>query len=146
MTDHCVDDDSEFGVINRYFTRDTTADERIVFGVGDDAAIVAMPSNARLISAHKSLCAGVDFERNAPSGELAPRLVRHAVAVLKQRGVEDIHFATLTITCPDIDPDWLNRFAAALHDELNTLGIRLVGGDTTEGPLTVGLTVCGWSR
>lgn len=114
-------------------------------GIGDDAAIIQMPEEGRLVCACKTLVAGIDFERNADAGELGPRLVRHCVASLRNRETPTPQFALLILTTARADPQWLSAFADGLHQELRQFEIDLVGGDTTEGPLSVGLTVYGWT-
>jgi thiamine-monophosphate kinase len=52
-------------------------------------------------------------------------------------------WATLALTLPDVDSDWLAAFADGLYRCADEYGIALVGGDTTRGPLSIGLTVLG---
>ena len=49
-------------------------------------------------------------------------------------------WVTLALTLPEADEEWLEGFARAIRDTEHRHGVRLVGGDTTQGPGT--LAVC----
>ena len=55
-------------------------------------------------------------------------------------------WATLALTLPERDDDWLAAFARGFGDLARTYGVRLVGGDTTRGPLSVTVQVHGLVR
>ena len=50
---------------------------------------------------------------------------------------------TLALTLPEIDEHWLAEFSAGLHADANQFGCRLIGGDTTKGPLNIGMQMLG---
>jgi thiamine-monophosphate kinase len=52
-------------------------------------------------------------------------------------------WATLALTLPSIDLGWLERFAAGFMDLADMHAIKLVGGDTTRGPLTISVQILG---
>ena len=47
------------------------------------------------------------------------------------------------MTLPNADPAWLERFSAGFLDLADAIGVALVGGDTTRGPLTVSVQILG---
>ncbi|WP_240997258.1 AIR synthase related protein, partial [Pseudomonas viridiflava] len=49
----------------------------------------------------------------------------------------------LALTLPHVDADWLQRFAHGLSLMAQGCSLRLIGGDTTRGPLSLTLTVFG---
>ena len=46
-------------------------------------------------------------------------------------------WATLALTLPQVDEDWLARFCRGLFTLADRHEVQLVGGDTTHGPTTV---------
>ncbi len=50
---------------------------------------------------------------------------------------------TLALTLPDLDESWLTGFASGLSALANQHQIQLVGGDTTQGPLSITIQVHG---
>ncbi len=135
---------SEFQLIARYFGALPAAGpaEGVVLGIGDDAAILRVPSGEDLLVSIDTLVAGVHFP---PS--LSPRAIGHrALAVnlsdLAAMGARPLWF-TLAITLPEADPRWLADFAEGLGELASRAGIALVGGDTTRGPLSVTIQVHG---
>jgi thiamine-monophosphate kinase len=52
-------------------------------------------------------------------------------------------WATLALTLPAIEHDWLDGFAKGFGEIANKYGISLVGGDTTQGPLSITVQVMG---
>ena len=52
-------------------------------------------------------------------------------------------WAFLNLTLPSVDEAWLSAFANGLFTLADRHGVQLVGGDTTRGPLSFGLTAMG---
>jgi thiamine-monophosphate kinase len=52
-------------------------------------------------------------------------------------------WATLALTLPAVDEDWLEGFAAGFAALANAHQVALVGGDTTRGPLTITVQALG---
>lgn len=131
---------TEFEIIRRYFHTRPCADVRL--GIGDDAAIVAPAPGTELALAVDTLVDGVHF----PSGT-QPRAVGYrALAVnlsdLAAMGARP-RWALLALTLPTADEAWLAEFAAGFADLAGEHDVRLVGGDTTRGPLAVTVSLCG---
>lgn len=53
-------------------------------------------------------------------------------------------FFTLGLTIPESDPQWLAGLAQGMAELAEPIGLALVGGDTTKGPLTITLQVHGY--
>ncbi len=132
----------EFSLIDRYFAGLTPPRDDVRLGIGDDAALLAMPAGQDLVLATDTLVAGVHFP-----GATAPEAVGHkALAVnlsdLAAMGAEPA-WATLALTLPEADAAWLAGFAAGFGALAAAHGVALVGGDTTRGALTVTVTLAG---
>jgi thiamine-monophosphate kinase len=52
-------------------------------------------------------------------------------------------WCTLSLSLPESDPDWIDAFLDGFLDLARQRAIALVGGDTTRGPLSIGVTAHG---
>lgn len=130
---------TEFELIERLFTRPVPG---ALVGNGDDAAVVAPTPGHAFVVTTDTLIEGRHF---LPA--LAPeKLGRRAVAVnfsdLAAMGARP-RFALLSLTLPAIDERWATALARGLFEALEAYDVQLVGGNTTRGPLAVGLTAFG---
>ncbi|MDO3387220.1 thiamine-phosphate kinase [Gilvimarinus sp. SDUM040013] len=139
----------EFELINHYFKpapEDLVADD-VVLGIGDDAALVQPPTGELLAVATDTLVADVHFPADADAALIAERSMRVNLSDLAAMGAEPRWF-TLALTLPgDWDGEkrqhWVAGFSRALKSCANTFGCTLIGGDTTRGPLSVGIQMLG---
>ncbi len=135
---------NEFELIQHFFTRSACAQggENISLGIGDDCALLQIPAGQSCAVSTDTLVSGIHFPDNAPAFLLGQRALAVAVSDLAAMGATPIGF-TLAITLPQIDAGWLQAFSAGLSTMALSCGISLVGGDTTRGPLAIGVTVMG---
>jgi len=106
-------------------------------GIGDDAAVMAVPAGSRLVSCIDTLVQGRHFHADFEQvNKLAFEIGYKAVAV----NVSDI--AAMGATPPSIllalalpeklaNSDWLTTFAKGLFHACQLFGVTLIGGDTT---------------
>ena len=130
---------SEFNLIQQYFSRPTPD---VVLGVGDDCALLQPSANMQLAVSTDSLVAGVHFFADADPDLLGWKSLAVNLSDLAAMGATP-RWCTLAISLPEIDEDWLARYADGLYRCADAHQIRLVGGDTTRGPLSLTLTVIG---
>lgn len=133
----------EFALIDRYFRSLGVARDDVVLGVGDDGAVLRPPEGFDLVAVSDTLVEGVHFPQGA-----APRSVGHrALAVnlsdIAAMGAEPA-WTLLALTLPAVDELWLKEFAAGFAALAQASGVALVGGDTTRGPLMLGVQVLGF--
>ena len=129
----------EFDLIARYFKRPAT---RAALGVGDDCALLQPAPGTQLAISSDMLVEGRHF-----LGTVDPRKLGHkALAVnlsdLAACGAKPLAF-TLALALPRIDEDWLAAFSAGLLALADAHNCELVGGDTTQGPLNICITIFG---
>ncbi len=129
----------EFDLIARYFTRPV---HRAALGVGDDCALLAPAAGMQLAVSSDMLVEGRHF-----FADMAPELLGHkALAVnlsdLAACGARPLAF-TLALSLPRVDEAWLAGFSRGLLALADAHGCELVGGDTTQGPLNICITVFG---
>ena len=135
----------EFELISRFFTAPSTgkaATDGVVFGIGDDAAILNVPAGAELIAAVDTIVAGRHFLADATPACIGHRALAVNLSDLAAMGATPA-WATLALTIPSADPVWLADFARGLWALAERYGVALGGGDTTGGPLTVSIQLLG---
>ncbi len=137
----------EFELIRRFFMRDAKPrgvgdDSGVILGIGDDAAVLALPPGTELIAAVDTIVAGRHFPLSTDARSIGHRALAVNLSDLAAMGATPA-WATLALTLPSADAAWLTRFSAGLLELADEYGVALVGGDTTEGPLTVSVQVLG---
>lgn len=134
----------EFELIRNFFAAAPCAQagEGVALGIGDDCALLTVPAGEQLAISTDTLVAGVHFPDACDPFLLGQRALAVAASDLAAMGATPLAF-TLALTLPDVDPDWLQAFARGLNLMAQNCALRLVGGDTTRGPLTLTLTVFG---
>lgn len=134
----------EFELIRHYFAAAACAQaaEGVVLGIGDDCALLGVPAGEQLAVSTDTLVAGVHFPADANGRLLGQRALAVSVSDLAAMGAMPLAF-TLALTLPDVCTDWLADFTAGLDSMARHCGVRLIGGDTTRGPLSMTLTVFG---
>lgn len=134
----------EFGLIRQYFAAAPCAQggEGIALGIGDDCALLELPQAEQLAVSTDTLVSGVHFPANADPLLLAMRGLAVSVSDLAAMGAAPLGF-TLALTLPTAEPSWLAAFASGLERMAQRCSIRLIGGDTTRGPLSLTFTVFG---
>lgn len=131
---------NEFELIERIFTQMQAAQplsSGIEKGIGDDAAVMALPAGSRLISCIDTLVQGRHFSADWDQiDKLAFAIGYKAVAV----NVSDIaamgatpHSILLALALPEClaTHAWLSEFAKGLFHACQLFGVTLIGGDTT---------------
>jgi len=134
----------EFELIRRYFAAAACAriGEGVALGIGDDCALLAPPAGEQLAVSTDTLVEGVHFPHGAPPRLLGQRSLAVAASDLAAMGAAPLGF-TLALTLPEVSPAWLRDFADGLDAMAAICALRLVGGDTTRGPLSLTVTVFG---
>lgn len=135
---------NEFELIQHFFTRSACAQggENILLGIGDDCALLQIPTGHYCAVSTDSLVSGVHFPKDSPPFLLGQRVLAVAVSDLAAMGAKPLGF-TLAITLEQIDTPWLQAFSEGLSTMAQHCAIALIGGDTTRGPLAMTVTVMG---
>jgi thiamine-monophosphate kinase len=134
----------EFELIRRYFAGASQARSDVALGIGDDCALLNPPrAGYQLALSIDTLVEGVHFLPGTAPEHLATRLLGAATSDLAAMGATPA-WLSLALTLPQADSLWLEPFATALSERARELGLALIGGDTTRGPLTLTAQVHGW--
>jgi thiamine-monophosphate kinase len=134
----------EFELIRRFFVRSDSAarDPKVLLGIGDDAALLEVPDGMDLAVSVDAIVAGRHFPEGADARAIGHRALAVNLSDMAAMGATPA-WATLALTIPNADSDWLERFAAGFLDLADAHSVALVGGDTTRGPLTVSVQILG---
>jgi thiamine-monophosphate kinase len=130
---------SEFSLIQRYFTRATPG---AVLGVGDDAALVRVCSGMELAISTDMLVSGTHFFADADPYMLGHKALAVNISDIAAMGAQP-RWATLALALPAEDDAWLERFSAGFFALADEYHVELIGGDTTQGPLNMSVTIMG---
>lgn len=133
----------EFELIARYFRSVGAIRQDVLLGVGDDAALLAMPAGQALVACVDTLVAGRHFPEDFPAEDIGWRALAVNLSDLAAMGATPA-WVTLALTLPEASDEWLEGFAAGFAALARAHGVALVGGDTTRGPLTVTVQALGW--
>lgn len=134
----------EFELIRQFFAAAPCAQagEGVALGIGDDCALLELPAGEQLAISTDTLVSGVHFPDSADPFLLGQRALGVSVSDLAAMGATPVGF-TLALTLPRAEASWLEAFARGLEQMAQRCAIRLIGGDTTRGPLSLTLSVFG---
>lgn len=131
----------EFELIRTYFTRAGAA-PGVVCGVGDDAALLSVPPGHELAVTTDTLVAGRHFPEDAAPFDIGWKALAVNLSDLAAMGAE-ARWVTLALTLPAADDVFLAEFSRGFFALAEREGVSLVGGDTTQGPLSITVTAMG---
>ena len=129
----------EFDLIGRYFTRPA---RRAVLGVGDDCALLAPTVGMQLAVSCDMLVQGRHFLPNVAPQSLGHKALAVNLSDLAACGAQPLAFM-LALALPRADEAWLTDFSRGLFTLADAHGCELIGGDTTQGPLNICISVFG---
>jgi len=134
----------EFELIRNYFAAAPCAQsgEGVALGIGDDCALLSVPAGEQLAVSTDTLVAGVHFPDVCDPFLLGQRALGVSASDLAAMGAKPLAF-TLALTLPEVSAAWLEAFARGLNLMAQGCSLRLIGGDTTRGPLSITVTVFG---
>jgi thiamine-monophosphate kinase len=129
----------EFDLIARYFTR---PGRHAVLGVGDDCALLQPQPGMQLAVSSDMLVQGRHFLSTTPAADVGHKALAVNLSDLAACGAKPLAF-TLALALPSIDEVWLAGFSKGLWALADAHSCELIGGDTTQGPLNICITVLG---
>lgn len=132
---------SEFDVINKYFTFPSARDD-VALAVGDDCAIVAVAENKQLLITTDTFISGVHFPEETSAEDIAYKSLMVNLSDLAAMGAEPA-WVTLAITLPEVNESWLQAFSNQFRAVLSKFNVSLIGGDTTRGALSITVQAMG---
>lgn len=132
----------EFDIIARYFAN-RRARRDVLLGIGDDAAVLNVRFDRKLVVATDTVVESVHFPAGTAAADIGWRAVAVNLSDLAAMGAEP-SWMTLSLSLPEANQHWLDGFAAGLFEVADRYGVALVGGDTVKGPLVITVQLGGW--
>jgi thiamine-monophosphate kinase len=129
----------EFDLIARHFSRPVRA---AVLGGGDDCALISLSPGHQLAISTDTLNEGRHFLSTVDPEALGHKALAVNLSDLAACGATPRAF-TLALSLPRVDDAWLAALARGLYALAERTGCELIGGDTTQGPLSLTVTVLG---
>jgi thiamine-monophosphate kinase len=135
----------EFELIDRYFRPLVGSRREVVLGIGDDAALLAVPSGMQLVAALDTLVEGKHFPVGSPAHSIGHRALAVNLSDLAAMGAEPAWYL-LALTLPAIEDSFVAELARGMQELAARFDMSLVGGDTTAGPLSLSVQASGFVR
>jgi thiamine-monophosphate kinase len=132
----------EFELISRYFTEQIVNRKDVYLGIGDDCALVTPGERQHIAVTTDTLVAGVHFPLNTSARAIGHKSIAVNLSDLAAMGAEP-SWISLAITLPEIDESWIDEFCTGVFELCEFYNVQLIGGDTTQGPLSITVTAQG---
>lgn len=133
---------SEQQLIEQYFSRHEAACDSVAVSVGDDAAVLNFPNDAKLVVTTDTLNEGVHFYSNCEAEYIGYKSLAVNLSDIAAMGAVPL-WATLNLSLATINHLWLEKFSTGLYELANLHNVKIVGGDLVRGPLSITITVIG---
>ena len=131
----------EFDLIARIRSRVKQRGD-VVAGIGDDAAVLRPAAGCELVVTTDVLNEGVHFLASDAPADIGWKALAVDLSDLAAMGAEPA-WCTLSLALPDADAAWCDAMLDGFLELADAHGVTLVGGDTTRGPLALGVTAIG---
>lgn len=136
----------EFDLISRYFEYKQSQRDDVIQSVGDDCAIVQVPAGYQVAISTDTSVAGTHFLEDADPKLVAYKALASNLSDLAAMGAKPA-WVSLALTLPkrplEEQEVWLDGFCQGLFQLADAHQLQLIGGDTTQGPLSISFTIQG---
>lgn len=129
----------EFDLIERFFKRPARHAD---LGIGDDCALLSPRPGHQLALSTDMLVEGRHFLSTVDPVRLGHKSLAVNLSDLAACGARPRAFL-LSLSMPRVQEAWLHGFSQGLFALAEAHGCELIGGDTTQGPLNISVTVVG---
>ena len=143
---------NEFALIDAYFKRLSQQAGALLsashpelmpaLGIGDDCALLNVPSGMQLAVSSDTLVAGVHFPESASAFDIGYKALAVNLSDLAAMGAQPAWYS-LCVTLPEQSEKWIESFCDGMAAVMEPNPIVLIGGDTTRGPLSISIQVMG---
>ncbi len=132
---------TEFDFIRRYL-KQSYADQQLILGIGDDAAILRPDPAYDLHVSSDMLVKNRHFFADVDPADLAYKMLAVNLSDMAAMGATP-KWALLSAALPELNHDWLQAFCDSLFATARQYGVYLIGGDTTRGDHVFNITILG---
>jgi len=113
--------------------------------IGDDAAILNTDSKQQLVVSTDTLVAGVHFKSTDSPKSIGHKSLAVSFSDMAAMGAEP-KWVLLNLTLTELDKKWCDAFINGFSQLLIKHQAQLIGGDTTQGPISITVTVMGETK
>jgi thiamine-monophosphate kinase len=132
----------EFELIRHFFSEQVIKRKDVVLGIGDDCAIVSPAERQNIAITTDTLVAGVHFPHETSARAIGHKSIAVNLSDLAAMGAEPT-WLSLAITMPQVNLKWIEEFCLGVFELCEYYNVQLIGGDTTQGPLSITVTAQG---
>jgi thiamine-monophosphate kinase len=132
----------EFELIKHFFTKQTVKRKDVELGIGDDCAVLAPTESQNIVVTTDTLVAGVHFPHQTDAKAIGHKAVAVNLSDIAAMGGKP-SWLSLAITLPEVNELWIKDFCAGVFELCDFYNVELIGGDTTQGPLSITITAQG---
>ena len=139
---------SEFDLIHDYFQQTKQVRQDVVLGIGDDCALLQAPADQQLVMGMDTLLSGCHFLPDVDPVTLGHKALAVNLSDLAAMGATPA-WVMLAISLPGPDNswcDWLASFMQGFSSLADQYAVQLIGGDTTQGPLSISIQATGFVK
>ncbi|MGH8475412.1 MAG: thiamine-phosphate kinase [Methylococcales bacterium] len=133
---------TEFSLIDRFFRNIGPRHDSTWLGVGDDCAVIRPPSDELLLLTTDTLVENVHFRAGVDPESLGHKALAVNLSDLAAMGATP-GWITLALTMPAVNEPWLEAFSRGFSILAARYRVQLIGGDTTQGPLSITVQALG---
>lgn len=133
---------NEFALIQRFFTKKNSRQD-VRLGIGDDGAVLQVPSGKQLVVSTDTLVAGRHFSEESSAEDIGYKALAVNLSDLAAMGAEPA-WVLLALSLPIANEKWLSDFSHGFFSLIERFQLQLVGGDITRGPLVINVQILGF--
>ncbi|XBC39124.1 MAG: thiamine-phosphate kinase [Buchnera aphidicola (Nurudea shiraii)] len=134
---------SENIIIQNYFSETLNKhDKNVIQDIGDDCALITIPKNHVLSISTDTLTEGTHFLKNINPSDLGYKIVAVNLSDLAAMGSKP-KWITLSLTIPNNNICWIKKFSKSLFKTLKDYNMKLIGGNTNCGKLSITTSIYG---
>jgi len=134
----------EFELIKQLTHRLAPTRADTLLGIGDDAALLALPAGQALVVTTDTLVSGRHFPVDTSAFDIGYKSVAVNLSDLAAMAATPA-WLTLALAAPTLDSTWCTQLLDGALAAIGTSGVDIVGGDTTRSEcLTITVTAMGY--
>ncbi len=133
---------NESDIIKQYFNLNQNYSNGIELGIGDDAAVLTVPTDQQLVVSTDTLVSNVHFFADQKAEDIAYKALAVNLSDMAAMAARP-KWVSLSLTMPSIDHSWLKSFSQSFFSLANQYELSLIGGDLSKGSLSITITIQG---
>jgi thiamine-monophosphate kinase len=133
---------NEFELIQQYFAKQPVQRAEVIEGIGDDAALMAIPPDQALVVTTDTLVGQVHFPEHTAPRDIGYKALAVNLSDLAAMGATPLGF-TLALTLPAANEQWIHGFCEGLFELALREQAALIGGNLAQGPLSITIQALG---